>query len=121
MEAERYIPDNSLNERVFFYGTLRTGESNHPQLNAIDCIRLHAKTTIRGDVFRTHYKFPCLLEGLGLVEGELWVTNEAGIRHLDWFEGAPDFYERRKVKTACGLDAWAYFGTGVQESIVREQ
>lgn len=121
MEAERYIPDNSLTEHVFFYGSLRSGHSNHHQLQRIDNVRLSAKTFIKGDVFDTHYGFPCLMEGLGLVEGELYATNKQGLQYLDWFEGAPDFYERRRVTTSGGLEAWVYYGTGVQESIKDRQ
>lgn len=105
--------ENDLDQNVFVYGTLRSTERNHELLQKLGCMFV-SKAQIRGEVLNTDLGIPFLMEGLGLVDGEVYATNEQGLRQLDYFEGHPTFYERREVQTESGIKVWVYFGTGVQ-------
>lgn len=103
-------------ELMFFYGTLRREQSNHHVLKQLKC-QFKQEDSIKGDVFPTSYGFPCLMEGSGLVKGEIFEADANAVKYLDWFEGAPALYERRKTVTVGGTPVWVYYGTGAQEAI----
>lgn len=99
-------------DKLFTYGSLMSGEPNHPVLTRCKAKFLKSDT-LEAIKLSTRYPFPAITEGLGLVKGEVYEIDRAGIIHLDSFEGHPDFYQRREVVTESGETVWAYFGTGV--------
>ena len=55
--------------------------------------------------------FPAVTEGgKHRISGEVWEVDDAGLQELDWREGHPQFYKRKKVSTTSGT-AWMYFLT----------
>lgn len=112
--------ENELKHNVFVYGTLKQGECNHRVMERLNH-KFLSIAQIRGDKFRTSYGFPCLVEGLGLVDGEVYAVDDEAVRDLDTFEGVPHLYERRQVRTLSGLEVNVYFGTGAQRGIIQDQ
>lgn len=101
---------NSHKHNVFVYGTLRKGYYNHVVLKRNDAVFL-SNDHVKGERVDLG-SFPALTEGLGLVDGEIYAVNDAGLEDMDWLEGHPHFYERREVTTEGGMKVWTYFGTG---------
>jgi gamma-glutamylaminecyclotransferase len=93
--------------RVFVYGTLLRGESNH---------RLLAKARFVGEgrtrpEFRLHHLggFPALVAGgVHAVEGEVYEVDEATLAALDALEGHPRFYRRVPISMEDGASVEAY-------------
>ena len=97
--------------RVFVYGTLKQGHGNH---------RLLANSKFLGRclVSGKHRLvslggFPGLVatspeEPDRTVSGEVYQVNEETLLSLDFLEGHPRFYERRKLPTPF-KNAWAYY------------
>lgn len=106
--------------RVFVYGTLRRGECNNGQMRNVGATFVR-NDRIRADRFETSFGYPCVLEGLGLVDGEVFSVNDMALLHLDNFEGTPYLYERKKIRSLSGDEVWVYYGKSVQEGIIREQ
>jgi len=116
IDIEQLAKDMEICDRVFVYGTLQKGHSNHSLLSTSD--RLGSTQTIEpfvlGDIgfpyafLRTkvpeeynHLLFPVKgevykLDGLHTFEG------------LDMLEGYPSHYNRRMVTTKLGVPAWMY-------------
>lgn len=105
--------DNELRYNIFTYGTLRRGECNN---GLLDVLRAEFLSTgqIRGEVLTANSGLPFLMEGLGLVDGDIYAVDGHALRFLDEFEGHPAWYERREVTTESGLKVWVYFGMGIQ-------
>lgn len=108
---------NELDQNIFVYGTLRSTEGNHGMLKSLNHEFL-SDAQIHGEVFHTSFGYPCLMEGLGLVDGEMYAVDLKGLGALDRFEGHPDLYTRRQVLTTTGLPVWVYFGNEVQAGII---
>ncbi len=84
---------------LFFYGTLKHGCQNHAQMAGHRF--LGPARTVPGYRLYDLGDFPGMVakpddrEG---VEGEVWAVDDAGLKHLDAFEGAPDGpYRRERV------------------------
>lgn len=107
-----HICSRKIMDKLFTYGSLMQGGSNHQVLEQCKAVFLK-KDTLEAMKVPTDYPFPAITEGLGLVSGELYEIDRTGIIRLDYFEGHPDFYQRREIITESGEIAWAYFGTGV--------
>ncbi|CAG5131217.1 unnamed protein product [Candidula unifasciata] len=98
---------------VFMYGTLKSGEANHKQLfakGADGSVFLgHARTVSRFPlIVTTPFNIPFLLhkEGLGhRIKGELYLIDDETLKHIDWFEGHPHWYERRQIKAELLTDS----------------
>uniref|UniRef100_A0A0B6ZB80 Gamma-glutamylcyclotransferase family protein n=1 Tax=Arion vulgaris TaxID=1028688 RepID=A0A0B6ZB80_9EUPU len=98
---------------AFMYGTLKTGEPNHKQLFAkspsgsalVGQARTLSKYPL---IVTTPYNIPFLLhkEGSGhRIKGELYFINDETLKHIDWFEGHPNWYERRQIKVELLTDS----------------
>jgi gamma-glutamylcyclotransferase (GGCT)/AIG2-like uncharacterized protein YtfP len=97
--------------RVFVYGTLKHGRTNHGAVEGNTSI---GRATIRGK-----YRFVNLGWYPGVVAsdtesereigGEVYEIDPDTLATLDMIEGHPSFYERRKVFTSLGCKAWCYF------------
>jgi len=97
--------------RVFVYGTLKQGHGNH---------RLLANSKFLGRCVLTGKHRLVSLGGFpGLVQtdaeapdravsGEVYQINDETLMSLDFLEGHPRFYERRKLATPF-KNAWAYY------------
>lgn len=109
-----------LTEKVFVYGSLRKGQENHEILSRHPHM-FEGKVQIKGDVRPTSMGYPCLMEGLGLVDGEIYAVSKNTIYALDEFEGCPSLYQRLPVVTTTFIPAWAYYGTGIQRYILTDQ
>jgi gamma-glutamylaminecyclotransferase len=95
--------------RVFVYGTLRKGFSNHRLLN-------HSGATFVSDA-KTIDKYRLTADGIPFVfkqfsdieiTGEVYDVDSNVLSSLDRLEGHPFSYKREIVPTTAG-DAWIYF------------
>lgn len=95
--------------KVFVYGSLLSGMHNHrwlyPDTNA--STKYLGEASIKGDMFDLG-SFPCILDGDGVVQGEVYEVDEYILHSLDRLEGHPSFYKRKEVDYGDGV-AWAYF------------
>jgi gamma-glutamylaminecyclotransferase len=95
-----------MRHRVFVYGTLLSGEVNHPLLTGATLLGTH-----RTQPCFTLYllgAYPGLVAGgRTAVTGEVYSVDDAGLRVLDRLEDAPRLYQRRLISTPYGR-AWVY-------------
>lgn len=97
--------------RVFVYGTLKKGHGNH---RLLENSKFLGRCVINGKHRLVSLGgFPGLVaaeeeDAERGVSGEVYQVNEETLLSLDFLEGHPRFYERRKVPTP-HKNAWAYF------------
>jgi gamma-glutamylaminecyclotransferase len=92
--------------RLFVYGTLRLGESNHRLLARSRLLGLY--TTPACYTMYDLGGYPGVLpEGSTAVAGEVYRIIPALMRDLDRLEDYPRLYGRRQIPTPWGL-AWIY-------------
>lgn len=88
--------------RVFVYGTLKRGGSNHSFLAAQSF--LGAVRTAPGYILYSLGDYPGMVRHPGDtagVTGELWAVDDAGLKQLDLLEGvAEGLYERVSLRLA---------------------
>ncbi len=97
-------------ERVFVYGTLRRGGSNHFRMAGAEFISVG---TVNGRLYQIDW-YPGLVpdESAGEVPGEVYQVSPGVLDELDRFEGPQ--YRRVRVEAACGgdqrspLSAWVW-------------
>jgi len=93
--------------RIFIYGTLRQGESNHGQLEGARFVgpaRTAARYTLVDLV-----DYPALVDGgTDAVRGELYEVGALHLERLDAFEEHPDVYVRSEIEMADGARTFAY-------------
>jgi len=93
--------------RIFIYGTLRQGESNHGQLEGARFVgpaRTAARYTLVDLV-----DYPALVEGgTDAVRGELYEVDALHLERLDAFEEHPTVYVRSAIEMEDGASAAAY-------------
>lgn len=93
--------------RVFVYGTLLAGESNHHWLRGAERLGEWA-TPPRFSLYDTG-PFPALCDhGTARVKGEVYRINGSQLTQLDQLEGYPHHYDRARIITPWG-PAWYYF------------
>lgn len=95
--------------KIFVYGTLLRGESNHRLLEHSTFVR-EART---GPGFQMHSLggFPgatYVTLGFARVVGEVYDVDIATLARIDGLEGHPNFYERKLVTLDGGERAWIY-------------
>ena len=93
--------------RVFVYGTLLAGESNHAVLAGARLVA--AGRTL--PVFRLHDlgEFPGLVPGgVHAVVGEVYEVDEATLAALDRLEDHPEFYRRTRIVLEDGMAVETY-------------
>lgn len=97
--------------KVFVYGTLRRGGSNHSYLSGLDCIDSECQGVVR--YWKDGYSFPFAKRQDGMkIYGELYTVDDLTFKRLDYLEGHPNFYKREEVEVL-GCDgskhrAWIY-------------
>jgi len=93
--------------RVFVYGTLRRGESNH-HLLATAVFVCEARTTPDYTLFALDGHPGMGVGGTTGVIGELYDVDTTTLAALDELEGYPGWYDRRAVSLENGIHALAY-------------
>ena len=86
--------------KVFVYGTLKSGYSNHYLLTDATFIK---ETTVRGDLINFG-AYPALVAGDNDILGEVYEISHRTLRDLDLLESNGTLYKRRKVN-----GVWVYF------------
>lgn len=84
---------------LFFYGSLKTGQANHP-LIARERYIGPARTLPRFALYSLG-RYPGLVhaaDGGESIRGELWEVSECTVEELDDFEGSPDHYCREPIE-----------------------
>ncbi len=98
---------NRTPELVFVYGTLMRGHGNHHWL--IDA-PFQGEAALPDVVLHDLGPFPMAVPGEGLVRGEVYAVDAAGLARLDRLEGYPRLYDRQPLPLADGRRAWVYLG-----------
>ena len=97
--------------RIFVYGTLRSGETNHCRLQGSRLLG-HHRTEPGYTLVRLRASlggYPALLEGgTTSVPGEVYDVEEGILPALDRFEGHPHFYQRKSIRLLGITDVEAY-------------
>jgi gamma-glutamylaminecyclotransferase len=91
--------------RLFVYGSLRRGFTNHGELAGAECLGTLLTEARYALVEREGY--PALVRGKVAISGELYAVGDEHLARLDVFEG--DGYVRRLVHLADGSMADAYW------------
>lgn len=84
-------------EKVFVYGTLKTGYHNNHLLNGFTPTPAIAHHI---DLHRGP-GFPFATRGTGTAVGEVYHIDKLTLQRLDRLEGHPAFYKREKTKVFC--------------------
>lgn len=98
---------NRTPELVFVYGTLKRGHGNHHWLAEAP---FKGEAILPGVVLHDLGPFPMAVPGEGLVRGEVYDVDAAGLARLDRLEGYPRLYDRLPMPLADGRCAWVYLG-----------
>jgi gamma-glutamylcyclotransferase (GGCT)/AIG2-like uncharacterized protein YtfP len=92
---------------VFVYGTLKRGHGNHHWLAEAPFLW---EAELPNVVLHDLGPFPMAVPGEGLVRGEVYAVDAAGLARLDRLEGYPRLYHRQPLPLADGRTAWVYLG-----------
>lgn len=93
---------------LFVYGTLRKGLYNHDVLKDSQCL---GNDSITAELYDLGY-YPAVLEGEGVVFGELYEVEPIVMDFIDYMEFGAG-YNRQQVRTHGGLVAHTYFYRGL--------
>jgi len=94
--------------RVFVYGTLLTGMSNHELLSGAKRIAKQARTEREFDMYDLG-SFPGLVRGgINAVVGEVYEVDSDTLESMDRLEGHPHFYHRTNIVLADGAHVETY-------------
>jgi len=116
-------PVDSGKVRVLVYGTLKSGGTNHALMEKIRA-KFVAFDSVSGAIkLKDLGPFPAVFDQSAEeikkckgepndVRGEVYMMEEEGLAHLDFYEGHPNFFERRKLWTNMyEKRVWVYFLT----------
>lgn len=90
-----------MREKIFIYGLFR--DQAKKLLNDYKSFGIHS---IKGNIFKVNEFYPGLVDGYGIVFGELVEVDISVLPELDEYEGHE--YERVKTKTIDGVNCWIY-------------
>lgn len=96
--------------RVFVYGSLNRGQSNHHWLHRASFVgraRLHG-----GELYSLgSYPMAILRQGSsGVIHGEVFEVDAEGLDQLDILEGCPGYYDRQLLSLSDGSEGWVFLG-----------
>jgi gamma-glutamylcyclotransferase (GGCT)/AIG2-like uncharacterized protein YtfP len=107
-----------VRERVFVYGTLMLGHSNHRVLVELAAFRIGEARSVAARTLVDLGPYPALLPtdatrdaGAAGVTGEIFEVDESALEVLDVFEGCPDLYRRERIAlehAGTAIEAWTY-------------
>lgn len=113
----RQLRQSGEEQIVFVYGSLKEGFSNYERtgLASYACLATAFTVDAAWDM-RSYGGFPVVVEGgESVIMGEIYVVDDYMMSVLDYLEGFPKFYDRRKVafqvdsETGEMIEAWMYF------------
>lgn len=93
--------EESFNELLFVYGSLKKGFDNHNLLSKYAKRLGKARTVKKFAMYEDSFgNYPYLIDApLAKIKGELYQISRAELmQKIDEFEGAPDYYERKKIE-----------------------
>ena len=93
--------EQSFNELLFVYGSLKKGFDNHNLLSKYAKRLGKAHTVKKFAMFEDSFgNYPYLVDmPLSKIKGELYqITRAELLKKIDEFEGTPDYYERKKIE-----------------------
>ena len=93
--------EESFNELLFVYGSLKKGFDNHNILDKYAKRLGKAHTVKKFSMFEDSFgNYPYIVDVPHFkIKGELYQINRAELmQRIDEFEGAPDYYERKKIE-----------------------
>ena len=93
--------------KVFVYGTLMSGETNHHYLQNSDCLGL---ATIEGyDMYDVGW-YPAIVSGDNTIMGELYQASKDDMSSIDMLEGEGSLYAKKceRVTTLDGNSTFAF-------------
>jgi gamma-glutamylcyclotransferase (GGCT)/AIG2-like uncharacterized protein YtfP len=93
--------------KVFVYGSLLSGESNHRQLRGARMLTVR-RTEPRYTLVSLGPYPALLLGGTTSVTGEVYDVDDELLRALDRFEGAPSLYRRGRIHLLGGESVEGY-------------
>jgi gamma-glutamylcyclotransferase (GGCT)/AIG2-like uncharacterized protein YtfP len=93
--------------KIFVYGTLLRGESNHHLLQ--NAKFLGGDRLANAQLFDLG-EYPMILPGAGIVQGEIYLVSEEILMKLDVLEEHPIIYCRTSVTLQSGTVAQVYWG-----------
>jgi len=97
-----------MKTKVFVYGSLKEGYSNHRLLEDSGASFLGGYITPPEYTMVSCGGFPGVLEGGDTpITGEVYEISDNVFKRLDHLEGYPGFYDRKKITTEHG-EAWMY-------------
>ncbi len=93
--------EESFNELLFVYGSLKKGFDNHSLLGKYAKRLGKAQTVRKFGMFEDSFgNYPYLINSpYNKIKGELYqITRKDLLQKIDEFEGAPDYYQREKIE-----------------------
>lgn len=93
--------------KVFVYGTLLRGQSNHILLESATYLG-RTKTSAGYSMFAGNHYPAVIHEGFAEIHGEVYEVTAEQLTRLDALEGYPDYYGRESVELANGMTALLY-------------
>ncbi|WP_048812410.1 gamma-glutamylcyclotransferase family protein [Methanobrevibacter ruminantium] len=91
--------------RVFVYGTLMNGESNHHFLENSNCL---GASTVEGYQMYNVGWYPAIVPGDGMIIGELYEVPQEDMARIDMLEGEGSLYIRKCEMTSSKSLAYIY-------------
>lgn len=105
-----------MTNKVFVYGTLKGGNQLRGMNKFANATLVDDATT--SDAEYSLYDlgaFPAVsMGGKNRIQGEVWQVDADIMQQLDYIEGYPEFYDRKKINTTAG-EAWVYYIPHIQE------
>ena len=99
------MKDSEKCKHLFVYGTLKKGECRS---SFLDNSRFIGKRTLDGFVmFDTHFGYPAIVKGDGIVKGEVYEVSLETLLKLDKVENVPNLYKRHRTKDDLTIYLWA--------------
>ncbi len=111
-------------ELVFIYGSLKKGFVNHSFMKDATLVGSSLSVHKLGMFKDPFGNWPYLtMDPLNYIKGELYEVNQELLIEIDEFEGAPEYYHRKKMLVMCNgsaFSAWIYFTTNEKSGPVEE-
>jgi len=106
------------NEKVFVYGTLKSGNKQRglDRIEEGNVLIGEARTMDQTYSLYDLGMYPAAgLSGEYYIEGEVWEVTPETFKQLDAIEGYPHYYNRKQVDTTAGK-AWMYYIPNIDNS-----